>query len=137
MTELDHLADENRSQTEIARRAIEQEMIAAWGSVDDDVVNVALESTALELARLTDLLRWLAAKWGDNNPLFPDRDPSSGQPLPGNVELSRTWYRVIRGGVRCGSCEGSGHFYWDTDIDGVVHLRLCDSCEGRGYTSEG
>lgn len=84
--------------------------------------------------RLEDLIRWLAGKWGANNPAFPDRDPLTGQSLPGNVALSQTWYQVVRGGQRCPSCDGAGHHYQRTGDDDVVYLELCDVCDGAGYT---
>ena len=108
MTELDRLADEHASERTLANA---------------------------ELNRVLDLVRWLAAKWGDNNPAFPDRDPMTGQSLDGNAELSATWYRVVRGGYRCGCCVGTGHHYRYTDDADVVHLELCDVCDGAGFTS--
>lgn len=106
MTDLDRIADEHRSQRErIDRRRVE------------------------------DLVRWLAAKWGPNNPQFPDLDPITGQALPGNVELRDTWYRVVRDGWRCENCEGAGHHYLYTDDADVVHLELCAQCAGRGYVT--
>lgn len=108
MTELDRLANEHASERALANT---------------------------ELDRVLDLVRWLAAKWGDNNPAFPDRDPMTGQSLDGNAELSQTWYRVVRGGYRCGCCVGTGHHYRYTDDADVVHLELCDVCDGAGFTS--
>ena len=107
MTDLDQIANENASRRHIA---------------------------SAELDRCVDLIRWLAAKWGDNNPQFPERDPMTGQALEGNAELSATWYRVVRGGIRCDGCDGAGHHYLFTDDADVVHLELCATCGGIGYT---
>lgn len=87
------------------------------------------------LAAITDLLHWFAAKYADNNPLFPEVDGLTGQELPANAELSATWYRVIRGGVRCEECKGAGRLVIPTDERDVAYIESCAACEGRGYIS--
>ena len=49
-----------------------------------------------DLARYARLIRWLAMPWDANDPHFPQEDPYSGAPLPGNVELAATWREVVR-----------------------------------------
>lgn len=107
MTDLDRLANEHASERAILDRRIEPYL---------------------------ELIRWLAAKWADNNPEFPDRDPLTGQRLEGNERLARTWYEVVRGGWRCPECLGSGVHYLTTSDAGVVHLERCSTCDGLGFT---
>lgn len=59
----------------------------------DPVKLVSLEAGATELL---DLIRFLSRTYGDNDPVFVFNN-LYGHPLPGNVALARTWFRVVRG----------------------------------------
>lgn len=84
--------------------------------------------------RLEDLIHWFSLKYGDNNPEFPEFDPSTQTVLAKNIELSRTWYEVVRGGVRCEACRGARYFKVKTDDPDIDYLRTCEDCEGQGFT---
>lgn len=101
MTDLDALANENRSQAERARAGAAREIYMAYEDERADARALAERG-----ARLERLIRWLAIPWsyqdpsGDVvfvDPLFPEVDPWTKQALVQNTELKRTWYEVVRG----------------------------------------
>jgi hypothetical protein len=112
--DLDAVANENRSQRDILER-----------------------QHRADLKDLSDLVAWLALKYGARNPQFPDVDPTTGQRLNENVRLSRTWYRWVRHGVKCDECDGAGHFLLPSDDPDVGTLRPCEPCAGRGWIEAG
>lgn len=82
---------------------------------------------------LEDLVKWFALKWGDQNPEFPESDPVTGQLLPGNIELSNTWYAVVRDGTKCPVCRGSKYSGVHEVQRDVVELTICANCDGQGF----
>ncbi len=87
-----------------------------------------------QIVDLKNLIHWLALKYGDKNPEFPEYDPNTKTWLVGNIALSRTWYEVVRAGVRCEECKGAGHFKVTSDDPDIKYLRTCEACEGLGFT---
>jgi hypothetical protein len=53
----------------------------------------ANEVSVLDLCELID---WLAIPYGDNDPLWPLVHPTTGEPMPHNARLDRTWHAVVR-----------------------------------------
>ena len=87
-----------------------------------------------KLRQARDLIMWFSRKWGDDlDPLFPWRDEYTESDLPGNVELSRTWYEIVRDGVPCEVCEGTRGRRVATDQDRVFTFDPCLACGGRGF----
>jgi hypothetical protein len=76
------------------------------------------EVTILDLCELID---WLAIPYADNDPLWPLVHPTTGEPMPHNARLDRTWHAVVRRaadthltpsevpGVEEGDSNGKGH----------------------------
>ena len=46
-------------------------------------------------ADLLDLIRWLALRYGDNEPVFAVETAFSGQPLPEGVRRQATWQAIF------------------------------------------
>ena len=93
-----------------------------------------------KLRQARDLIKWFSLRWGaDHDPLFPWRDPVTHADLPENRRLQDTWYEVVRGGVVCESCEGTGGTRISADQDRVFTFEACSACQGPGYfvTSSG
>jgi hypothetical protein len=116
------------------REQIERiEEILREQNVDDRYTYEVFFDLADIIRRYEDLIKWFAAKWDDQNPEFPDVDPVTNQLLPGNVELSETWFMVVRGGERCPVCKGARYETAREVERGVVELTVCEHCEGRGF----
>ena len=86
-----------------------------------------------KLGESRNLIRWFALKYDTNNPVFAYRDPMSGQDLPANQALSKTWFEVVRGGVVCDNCEGIGAVLFETGEPGILRREFCEVCTGLGY----
>ena len=86
-----------------------------------------------QIRRLKDLIGWLALKYGYHNPEFPEYDPTTETALLANIELSRTWYEVVRGGLRCEDCLGAGYFRVRSDDPDISYRRTCEACDGLGF----
>ena len=87
-----------------------------------------------QIRRLKDLINWLALKYADHNPEFPEYDPTTETALLANIELSRTWYEVVRGGTRCEECLGAGYFKVRSEDPDINYRRTCEKCDGLGFT---
>jgi hypothetical protein len=48
------------------------------------------------IADLCNLIDWLALTYGDNDPIWPLVHPVTGEPMPHNERLARTWQVVVR-----------------------------------------
>ena len=125
--DLDAVANENRTQVERTHDSYGRQI---------DYLNDERFRLAGALDDLRDLVTWLAIKYDARNPKFPELDPMTGQRLEGNARLSRTWYRWVRGGVKCERCDGAGFFLTATDDPDVGTLRPCEPCAGRGWIEE-
>lgn len=85
------------------------------------------------IERYENLIKWFALKWDDQNPQFPEVDLVTGKALPENVQLSRTWYDVVRDGARCEVCKGAGYSRSVERGRDVVELTICVLCGGKGF----
>lgn len=52
--------------------------------------------TEVTVLDLCDLIDWLARPYGLSDPIWPLIHPVTGERMPHNERLARTWYRVVR-----------------------------------------
>jgi hypothetical protein len=57
---------------------------------------VSTPTEEVTIADLCDLIDWLALTYGDNDPIWPLVHPVTGEPMPHNERLARTWQVVVR-----------------------------------------
>ena len=85
--------ERNDLRGELAREKARANYLAERGLLLGNMSTADLREV---IARYARLIRWLAMPWDANDPYFPQEDPYSGAPLPGNVELAATWREVVR-----------------------------------------
>lgn len=71
------------------------------------------------IARLEDLVRWLALPYAGRTPIFARTDPTTGYPMQASIRLAETWSAVVGDtepaapGVWA-QCQGCGSWYVDS-----------------------